>query len=107
MKASRPAPLVAARVDRSNFRVLTSDRPAERATTQSVHGAMLAPARATARPEIRLALFQPTVEVATVFSAAPNGDLSATRFTGPAVRAVASLDAYGAFSTGSTVRPSP
>jgi uncharacterized protein YcbK (DUF882 family) len=82
--------LVAARLDRSNFRVLTSPAHIAQATPTGF-GPAVAPVRAAARADLVGAVFAGPVDVANRFTRSAAG-LSDKAFSGPAVQALPRLE---------------
>jgi uncharacterized protein YcbK (DUF882 family) len=79
----RPAPkalLVAARIDRSNFSVMTA------APTNAPNAARIVPAAPSAPPELLMAMLTPNAQAPMVFASQPYGDLRSDAFTGSAVK---------------------
>ena len=84
---ARAAPngvLVAARIDRSNFTVMTA-APTKPSGKPSV-GPRIVAVAASARPEALMAMLTPNTQAAAAFAAQPYGDLRPDAFTGPAVK---------------------
>lgn len=99
-----PAPdLVAARIDRSNFRALTGKAPAARTTTQSALAPTVAPVRQASRMDVASLVMRSSVDVVSSFGDRPSGDLNPSRFTGPAVKpfqaAAPAASGFGALSS--------
>ena len=88
--ARRPM-LVPARLDRSNFRVLTSSARIANAEGNGM-GPAAAPIRAAARMDLKSVAFSGSANVVTRFMRGP-GELGDSRFTGSAVQALPRLDA--------------
>ncbi|WP_158817111.1 DUF882 domain-containing protein [Methylocapsa sp. S129] len=78
--------LVAARIDRSNFTVMTA-APAKTQSQENA-AARIVPAAPGARPDVLLAMamLAPNVEAPAAFAKQPYGDLRADAFTGPAIK---------------------
>jgi uncharacterized protein YcbK (DUF882 family) len=94
---ARPTPkttLVAARIDRSDFTILTS-APAK-APGHASAGARIVPIVPSARPDALLAMLTPDMEAPAAFAAQPYGDLRSDAFTGPAVRPLNEASALNA-----------
>lgn len=92
-----PAPdLIAARIDRANFRTLTAATPSARATTQAAIGPTVAPVRQAARANLGGMALRAGVDVVSTFGDRPTGDLTPSGFTGPAIRAIPQADNFGA-----------
>jgi hypothetical protein len=83
--------LVAARLNRSNFRFLIASAPTARETTYAALGAgsTLTPLRAAAHADALGTWFAPSAIGASRFGRELGADLSVDRFSGPAVSAVA------------------
>ncbi|HEY4923588.1 MAG TPA: DUF882 domain-containing protein [Roseiarcus sp.] len=89
----RPAPktllmtkalLVAAKIDRSNFSVMTA---APTNTPNAGSGAArIVPAAPSAPPELMMAMLTPNTQAPMVFASQPYGDLRSDAFTGSAVK---------------------
>ena len=104
--ASVPLPpvrpgLVAAKLDRSNFRSLTAPLPAARAQHSA---SMVQPMRSSLKTESFDFATMAESGVASSFGKAPNGDLTAEAFTGPAIKPFATAGAYIEIPTGSIAR---
>jgi uncharacterized protein YcbK (DUF882 family) len=83
----RPTPkalLVAARIDRSNFSVMTA-APTNAASAGSAT-ARIVPAAPSAPPELMMAMLTPNAQAPMVFASQPYGDLRSDAFTGSAVK---------------------
>ena len=101
--ASVPLPpvrpgLVAAKLDRSNFRSLTAPLPAARAQHSA---SMVQPLRSTLNSDSFDFATLAESGVASSFGKSPNGDLTAEAFTGPAIKPFATAGAYIEIPTGS------
>ena len=85
IRPAAKAVLVAARIDRSNFSVMTAS-PAK-AQSQETAAARIVPVAPALRPDALLAMLTPNAdEASTAFAKQPYGDLRADAFTGPAVK---------------------
>jgi uncharacterized protein YcbK (DUF882 family) len=69
--------LVAAKIDRSNFSVMTA------APTKAQSVARIVPMAPGAHPELMLAMLAPNVQTSSSFTAQPYGDLRSDAFTNP------------------------
>jgi uncharacterized protein YcbK (DUF882 family) len=69
--------LVAARIDRSNFTVMTA------APTKAQNGASIVPIAPGAHPDLMLAMLTPNVQTSSTFASQPYGDLRSDAFTNP------------------------
>jgi uncharacterized protein YcbK (DUF882 family) len=69
--------LVAARIDRSNFSVMTA------APTKAQNAGRIVPMAPGAHPDLLLAMLAPNVQTATAFVNQPYGDLRSDAFTNP------------------------
>jgi hypothetical protein len=76
--------LVAARIDRSNFSVMTA-APAK-AQGKANPGPRIVAVAASAHPDALMAMLTPNVQALAAFAAQPYGDLRSDAFTGPAVK---------------------
>jgi len=76
--------LVAARIDRSNFSVMTA-APAK-VQEKANSGARIVSVAASAHPDALVAMLTPNVQALAAFAAQPYGDLRSDAFTGPAVK---------------------
>ena len=93
---------VPAKLDRSNFRLLTAPLP----TAKAQHSAsVMQPMRASIKTNALAYMTLPESGVATSFGATPTGDLRADAFTGPAIRPFATAGAYVEIPTGSIDNP--
>jgi uncharacterized protein YcbK (DUF882 family) len=84
---SRPAPkgvLVAARIDRSNFSVMTA-APTKTQGPENA-AARIVSVSSGPRPDLLLAMLTPSVQASTAFAKQPYGDLRCDAFTGSAVK---------------------
>jgi uncharacterized protein YcbK (DUF882 family) len=93
---ARAAPqgvLVAARIDRSNFTVMTA-APTKAPAKPPVAPRIVA-VLASARPDALMAMLAPNVQAPVAFAAQPYGDLRSDAFTGPAVKPLGSAFAPG------------
>jgi uncharacterized protein YcbK (DUF882 family) len=96
LSPARAAPkgvLVAARIDRSNFTVMTA-APAKAPAKPSV-GPRIVAVAASARPDALMAMLTPNVQAPAAFAAQPYGDLRSDAFTGPAVKPLGASFAPG------------
>jgi uncharacterized protein YcbK (DUF882 family) len=95
--ASLKPALVAARIDRSNFSVMTA-APAK-APSAAAGAPRIVAVTPGARPDLIVAMLSPNVQAQTTFCAHPYGDLRADAFTGSATKpldeAAAPADAVG------------
>jgi uncharacterized protein YcbK (DUF882 family) len=85
---ARPAPrtvLVAARIDRSDYTVMTA-APSKTRDHASASARIVPVVPGAARADALLAMLTPDVEAPATFAALPYGDLRSDAFTGPAVR---------------------
>ena len=88
----------AARLDRSNFRSLTAPLPSAKAQHSA---SVVQPMRASIKTDTFAYMTLPESGVASSFGAAPNGDLRADAFTGPAIRPFATAGVFVELPTGS------
>ena len=79
--------LVAARIDRSNFTVMTA-APTKAPGKVALRPRMVA-VMASARPDALMAMLTPNAQAPVAFAAQPYGDLRSDAFTGPAVKPLA------------------
>jgi uncharacterized protein YcbK (DUF882 family) len=88
--------LVAARIDRSNFRVLTASAPTahEKSYAALGSGSALAPLRAAARVDAESILFGPTADAVAEFRRSASPSLDPGHFSGPAIRALSVADGF-------------
>ena len=94
---ARAAPegvLVAARIDRSNFTVMTAAPPMKAPGKPSI-GPRIVAVAANARPDALMAMLTPNVQAPAAFASRPYGDLRSDAFTGPAVEPLDSSIAAG------------
>ena len=90
--------LVAAKLDRSNFRSLTAPLPAAKAQHSA---SVVQPMRASLKTDSFDFATLAESGVASSFGKSPNGDLTAEAFTGPAIKPFATAGAYIEIPTGS------
>jgi hypothetical protein len=85
--------LVAARIDRSNFTVMTAAPP--RAAGKASVGPRILAVAASARPDALMAMLTPNAQAPASFAAQPYGDLRSDAFTGPAIKPLGASSAQG------------
>ena len=95
VKPHKPV-LVAARIDRSNFRVLTASAPTAHEKTYAAlgSGSALAPLRPAARVDAEAVMFGSAVDAVAKFRRTPSPSLEPGHFSGPAVRALSVADGF-------------
>ncbi len=85
--------LVAARIDRSNFSVMTA--APTKVQGRAYSGPRIVPVSTRAHPEALIALLTPNAQAPAAFAAQPYGDLRSDAFTGPAVKPLENTPVVG------------
>jgi hypothetical protein len=84
VRPATKALLVAAKIDRSNFSVMTA--APSNAPSAGSGAARIVPAAPSAPPELMMAMLTPDAQAPMVFASQPYGDLRSDAFTGSAVK---------------------